>query len=264
MSSPTSPAMMYTYLGDEPLKLGRGFDSLKGEFRGDLLASSTAADTSGGQKYTLHAHLVENYAELRKTLSLSLEAAYGAASGSMNYTDQIEINSTSICLIAQYSIFEQATTVESNRAATDILKQLRNLTVSQVFQQIGDQFVDAITYGGNLLIALTFQATDESDKSRLRAQLGGSVGIFSAKADFQQALETTAKHRETTIQVSGAGGTAFVAMTLPKALEALEKFPSQEKDDPYPCRYHVSPLTAILAGSDLPSDEVPRVGRQFA
>jgi len=245
------------------LKLGRGFDSLKGELRGDVLASTDAAEMSVGQKYSFYAHLVENYTELRRALSLSLEAAYGAASGSMNYTDQIEINTTSICLIAQYSIFNQATTVESNRASPEILKELQNLTVSQVFQQIGDQFVDAITYGGNLLIALTFQATDQSDKSRLKAQLGGSVGVFSAKAEFQAAIESAAKHRETRIQISGSGGTAFVAMDLKAALAALEAFPEKVKHDPYPCRYHVSPITAVLAGSSLPSGEVPRVGRQY-
>ena len=230
---------------------------------GDLLADAASTQAGRGAKYSYTIHLIEDATKLKKTLQLSLGASFGTASGGAQFANEMEVNASSICLIAQMTVEFAAKTVVSNRASQDILRQLKNMTISQIYQEIGDQFVDSLTLGGSIYVVPRIQAVDESDKERLAVQLKGSHGAFAAQADFQSSIEKATNHRDTEITITGEGGVIKAVANLKDAMEAIQGLAALTIKQAYPISFHVSPSTIMLAGTDLSADEVPRLGRSF-
>ncbi len=260
---PLSPPQTLSYF--DPAALGRGFDSLNGVVKTYVLPrqdQETPKDLdSAGKSFSYYIHLVEDSSKLKKVLELSLNASYGGTSGSVSYLSDIETNTSSLCLIAQMTVELAPTIVKETRADLSVIKDLRTKTVRDVYQIIGDQYIDSITYGGNLFILLTMQAVDESDKERLSIQIKGSYGPFAAEASFKSTLERISKHQEINMRVVGAGINPTVVETYEEAMKLMNALGQLQK--PYPIRFHVNPITDILVGSGLSSSEVPRLGKSF-
>jgi hypothetical protein len=263
----TSPAVAYAYTASNPLQLGLGFDSLKGELKGQVLKNNASVAPLTGQAETYRFKLIEHYYEMRRELSLSLSASYGGGGAGVNanlsYESVSTLSSTSICLVAQVNIRQPALTVADSSVSDNVSNLLRNRRNGEIFQIIGDQYIDAISLGGDLYIFLTFEATDSSDYQKLKADLGGSYGAFQGKAGFQQTLSEKTKNRRSEIVLFKSGGVGATPTDLESALKVIDKYAEEVQAKPFPCAIHVSPLTNAIANTGLPASEVPRLGERF-
>lgn len=212
--------------------LGRGYNTLRDDFRGDCVARAAAkttfSGTTGGPSTTYRISYLEDASELRRQLGLSASASIGMgisnADASAKYYSSMVTTSQTSYLLVEVTVVNQSETLEEF-VFTDYAK---NMLIAKDYAGFltlcGDRFVAARTTGGSLRGIFEFATTTAQQKQEIGASLRGSSGLFKGSAEFNSVMESISKKVKYEAFLVKQGGTGSV---LPTTVEELKTLASQ-------------------------------------
>jgi hypothetical protein len=212
--------------------LGRGVNSLSGEFQGQVLDVS---DTVPVGRYAAPYNLsyVRESSQLQSILEISMRAkggfGIGSASARLNYFKETNFTSLSCALVAEVNVNHGGQMILSSSVGEKQLTTLKNAGKMIFFEKFGDRHIDQILYGGRLAIAFIYTATTASEFEDMEASLSGSYGGFSAFADFVSRIQSARSFKAYKIiaDVIGISDHIEVQGDQDKVLEFIAHFPEK-------------------------------------
>jgi hypothetical protein len=214
----------------DAMSLGRGFDRLTGEARGDCLNISEPSSVSG-EKVSFYLWQISREEDLFRSLGISASAKYGLISGGVSSLNEQRINSFS-----SYMLVSQKVKVRSESVVPGTLKTPDNKTLSanvaKFRKKCGDSFVISRELGGEFTALVELKTRSQQDKAELSAQISGSQGIFSASVEGKQKIEQLTKDRSFRVTIIRNGGEGGLTIDSTQLLQAILDFPDQIKNKP--------------------------------
>ena len=194
--SPIIPPNVVYYDNEMPLSYGRGYNRLTGRTIGTALDTSGGTDSPVGDGLiTVFAiNLVEDYSELRESLSISTAASFNAgaagAHGRAELVSTRAVNSYSVFLLIRVVVRSQLQALKVYKFADKEIIDLFKHDQLEFYRRFGTEFISGIATGGEFYALFEFSTGSEFERRAITAKLGGSYGVWSGSAEFAQSLET--------------------------------------------------------------------------
>lgn len=190
--------------------MGRGYNTLTGELRGDALDAPVGQLLGGGGQSTKYRLLeVDDLTQLRQELnvsaSASLDALSGSASAKAEYVYKSKFTRYSYFLAVHVTVVNAQMVIKAEKL-TEAAKTTLATNPKGFLASYGDHFISAITTGGEFIGIVQIETKSEEERTEVKARLQGALGTFSAQGDFSKAIETVAKENKTTISIFRKGG----------------------------------------------------------
>jgi hypothetical protein len=229
--------------GDAKITLGKGYNSLSGEVKGQCVDTGGLVDaggkepdsgnTSTSQTVKIEIKDITSLTSLREQLNISTAASFKAFGGNggsakMSFAKEVNFNSESRYLLISSKVIN-ATLVEKSPTFTkDVQEGIASgkLVGDAFLKYCGNEYVYSTTTGGEFIAVLEFSASSLQESQRLDASLKASYGAFSGSANISKAIERLAKNSLRQINIYRAGGKGEVVG--PDDFEKFAKeFPSK-------------------------------------
>lgn len=212
--------------------LARGYDTISGEVRGDCVQRTDVKSTndSTAQRTSFSLSKIETYNSLAKQVgasaSASISGAIGNVSAKAQFLDSVNVNDYSIYVLARVSVLNSTATME-RMSLTDSARDVVEKQGADDFRKLcGDMFVSGYTTGGELFSVLEILTHSSEEKNQISASLGGSYGVFSGAATFQQALEKVSKTNTVNVFMYRVGAGGVVKITPEELVTYATNFPA--------------------------------------
>ncbi|PGY11064.1 PASTA domain-containing protein [Bacillus sp. AFS031507] len=232
------------------MELGRGFNTLTGEARGNVVTGDINPSENQGQKVISTATIVNSQEKMLDTLNVSIEASmhYGAFSGeaSFGFSQQSTVTSQSTYVVAQCRVENPYTTFADPKLKDEAAKIMTNDGPEVFNNSYGNSFIRGTCTGGELyvLFQLTSSSTEEQEKTAVSLQIavegllaGGELN--AAVTSVHESMKTLSSQQITFYQRAGSGITAAPVTDVPEILDRLKKFPQFVKEAPYPFQVEI-------------------------
>ncbi|WP_157592368.1 hypothetical protein [Solirubrobacter soli] len=199
----------------ENYDFGVGVDLASGSPMGKVVEGEISGVTdAGGAQTVFHIDRLHTTSDLETALGIDVEASGGCglfgASARMNYAKKTKVQSSSLFMgITAYVVLENLSIDDPAMVAK--AKEIAGR--DDVFHtRYGNMFVRGVSRGGLFVGVMQIDTTSSEESESLSAQLGGSYGLFSAKAkmNFEEVQKNF--HAETHITVYHEGGPIDLTM----------------------------------------------------
>jgi hypothetical protein len=185
--------------------LGRGVNTLTGEFIGKALKVTNKEQATTGQEATFDVQIVETHDSLMQSLGLSIETSgrYGlfSAEGKFGLSEKSNFNAQSTFVVASCRVqnaFEMLDTFEILPEATRLLEQPDKWKTTY-----GTSFVRGLQTGGEFYIVFQTTSTSQETQNSLSVSFQAACQGLLASADFKMAYDeskqSTSQKTETSI-----------------------------------------------------------------
>lgn len=176
---------------------GRGYSTLQGVLKGyavetseDTLSEHQLAEVTASLRViTSESELME---ELRLHVSASFSSIGGGGGGSIDFFRRHTFNSYSLWLLAKVKVLAGGRQMSRYRLTTESRK-LAIQGKRHFYERYGDEFVDAVVYGGELNILISFNTSSQQELETLQVSVHGQGGGFSAVGDLTQSMSSALK-----------------------------------------------------------------------
>lgn len=243
--------------------VGVGVDFLTGSPMGKVVTGEVSGVTNAlGAVTSFNILRLNSTEDLEQALGISVEASGGcgcfSASGRMEYAKKSKIQTNSLFMaITAYVTLENLSIDDPamTPAAVDIAGRADAFNT-----RYGDMFVRGIGRGGLFLAILQIDTRSSEESESISAQVGGSYGLFSAKA--KTTFENVQKqyHSELKITVYHEGGPIDLSMDKDRIDDAnelyimLQKWLQAFQNDP---SANAVPYSATLAPIAIANGPIP-------
>jgi hypothetical protein len=242
------------------MNFGMGFDSLRGNVRGNAVVSASgsapkAPDT--GQSVSFSLQRVETNDDYDAALSMSVDAAavFGlfGGSGSFNLSQQRKFHSYSKYLVVSIRVINPLLQIPDPKLSASAFDLLDANRPDRFQQQFGDSFVLGISGGGLYYAVLEFTSTSQADLDNVSARLDAAeFGVFAAEAKFSSEIQKFSGQTRLQInsfQIGGAGEGAGQQVSIDQIIAKAQNFPAEALRNPR----NVSVVIQDYFALDLPS-----------
>lgn len=221
------------------LPLGQGQDSFAMRRRGFALtvADDTVRRDTSGQRIRYQVEKVDSMSELKATLDIGASASFsgllGSGSAKARFVGSQEVSAFHVHLVVRC-------TVDSGRTGLGrfaLGQEARDLLAGEpvdlpgFHRRYGDEFVSAVTTGGELVVLYEFRTTSATHRRQVSAALEGAIGGVKGQGDlaetFQRIQSTTRVHLE--LFVDGGHGT-LPRLDAQEILEFSRTFPERLRE----------------------------------
>jgi hypothetical protein len=239
--------------------LGRGVNTLTGEFIGKALNVISKEQATTGQEATYDVQIAETHDSLIESLGLSMEASgrYGlfSAEGKFGLSEKARFNAQSTFVVASCRVqnaFEQIDRAEVLPEAKTLLEQPDRFKTA-----FGTSFVRGLQTGGEFYIVLQVTSTSAETQRSLSVAFHTDCQGLIASGNFDMAYKQAKESSSQTTQVSvlmyqRAGQDEQISYVSDPAgiIRRLKEFPAIARANPagYECEvadYNTLPLPAI-------------------
>lgn len=207
--------------------IGIGVDLMTGSPMGKVVEGEVSGVTAAGGAVTSFDILRLNTTEdLERALGLSVEASGGcgcfSASGRMDYVKKSKVQTSSLFMaITAYITLENLSIDDPSMTpqAVDVSGRADAFDT-----RYGNMFVRGIGRGGLFVAVLQINTQSSEESESISAQLGGSYGLFSAKA--KSTFEEIQKKYQSELKISvyHEGGPIDLSMDKDKIDDANELY----------------------------------------
>ncbi len=184
--------------------LGRGFNTLSGEFVGKALKVISTEKAVSGQEATYDVQIAETQESFMKSLDLSVEASgrYGMFSGEGKFglSEKASYNSSSTFVVASCRVqnaFEMVDQVEILPEAKTLLEASEKFKTA-----FGSSFVRGIQTGGEFYVVMQITSTNQSQQSEISLELHASFQGLVASASLDAKLKSANESKSSKTVIS--------------------------------------------------------------
>jgi hypothetical protein len=184
--------------------LGRGVNTLTGEFVGKALKVISKEQAVTGQEASYDVQITETHDSLMKSLGLSVEASgrYGlfSAEGKFGMSEKSNFNATSTFVVASCRVqnaFEMADQVEILPEARALLEQPDKFKTA-----FGTSFIRGLQTGGEFYVVMQLTSTNQETQSRLSVAFQAECQGLVAAGGFKMAFDEAQSSASTKTQIS--------------------------------------------------------------
>jgi|GEM_PF-6451475 len=186
------------------IPLGRGYNTLAGEFRGDCISGVSKQESSQGFSADYSLTQVRSSEEFRHTLQLSASASMGVGIWkgdlSSSFFQSLDRNRFYDYLVVK--VIVSGPTLSINKEA--ISNEARPLLSDpgRFYTRCGNQYIKSVTFGGEFSAVITIETSNESQRQELRAAMSvAAAGYGSAKASFAESLSKVTKNYKRSVKI---------------------------------------------------------------
>jgi hypothetical protein len=239
---------------------GVGVDLATGSPMGKVVNGEiTAVDGSAGATTSFEISRIQSTEDLERTLGISVEASGGcgcfSASGRFDFAKRSKIQTSSLFMAINAKV-ELA-----NRSIDDptLAPLAAAISSTDAFAtRFGNMFVRGIGRGGLFIAVMQINTSNSDESESISAELGGSYGLFSAKAKTKFEDVQKKYHSDIHIAVYHEGGPIDISMDdLTDANQLyvmLQKWLKSFQDDP---NANAKPYTVTLAPIAIANGPIP-------
>lgn len=215
-------------------RLGMGYDTRSGELTDECVVVGNVSRTpaqSPGDGWTFRRIESEHQRKQISSTSYGVEAkmaSFGASAGS-TFISTLQVSDRALTMLVQnkLSVFEESAPVKDEN-----IKKTAE-TLSQFRRRCGTHYISAISYGGELIMALERSEHESLSASQLeqRARVAMTLGAAAEASRMQSVQEM---RNDKLLRISGvkAGGSGARAFSVDDFVEETRSFGSQVKDSP--------------------------------
>jgi hypothetical protein len=230
--APSSPILYKSDVEQMPIPLGRGYNSLTGELRGDCTVGSLAGAPVQSFKTDYEILLIKSSDEFRKTANLNGSAAFGfgiwkADLASQYYRSASQTKNTDYLFVR---VVVEGPKYELNKPrfenTSDAGKLVQRGAWNDFRRLCGNYFIESIRVGGEFSAIYSFESESEEERATLQAQLkvvargyGGGDVAFSEKISKHSRLKVKI--------VRNATGEAVPEDNIPALIAYAKAFPTK-------------------------------------
>lgn len=246
------------------MELGRGYDILTGNPRGDCVDRTTTQDNSklGPNEVTFRSTRIESSESLGKffNVSASASAGWGTFSGGAS------ASATSALTVSRYNL-TYAVDAEVNRKGDSIrdasLKsRLTNLIKSGEAEKLarfhdvcGDGYIGELQFGGRFQAVIQIETTSQSDTEQTAASVNASFGAGAGAASFAQSIKRTAETHAVRIWSFQKGGSGSIPLSPQELQNRVAALPDLVKASPSPIGAAIFSYVTVLDDVSLPVED---------
>lgn len=225
------------------IELGRGFNTLTGEVRGQAVNGDIKTSENNGQQVVATATIVDSQEKMLETLNVSVEASmhYGMFSGeaSFGYSQQSSVTSHSTYVVAQCRVENAYKSYTDPKLTDDAAKVMTDGGPAAFNDSYGNSFVRGMRSGGELYVIfqLTSSITEEQEKVAASLQIAVQGFIAGGELDVavehvNQSMKTLSSTQITFYQRAGTDESAAPVTDVKQILERLRAFPKIANNAP--------------------------------
>jgi hypothetical protein len=224
--------------------LGRGFNTLSGEFVGKALGIKAIEKATPGQEVTFNVEICQTQESFMKSLDLSVEVSgrYGLFSGEGKFglSEKASYNAASTFVVASCRVrnaFEMVEQVELLPDAQRLLEEPEKFKTA-----FGSSFVRGIQTGGEFYVVMQITSTDQSQQSEISAELHASYQGLVASAGLEAKLKVAQESKSSKTSIStlmyqraGQDEQMSLVNNPAEVIQRLKDFPKIART--FPCGY---------------------------
>lgn len=213
-------------MSSDAVTIGRGYDVLRSQLRGDcteLVGNPTAV---AGQRVELSLTEISSEQDLASALNVSASAKYGPVSGAGTLIREQRINTYSAWILISLRVKVRSESLTPTRLRETDLRLLRTNYV-RFREKCGDSFILTRAIGGEFSALVEIKTRSQQDKTELSAKIQGGQGLFSGTTEGKNKLEQLLKDRSYRVNVVRGGGDGALSINAEELLKAILQFPSQ-------------------------------------
>jgi hypothetical protein len=222
---------------DQPVQLGRGYDTLAGLLRGDAVLSDNQTETvGGGQKTTYSMQSVTSLTDLKARLEVSASGSFGrlwgTADARVEFVGSLNVNRYYTYLLVHCTV-ENATTLLGSYDVNDDVKAFvgtANPNMNDFYDKWGDTFVASYVSGGEFIGLVEFQTETDEAQASLAAQINVIGGSWSAGSDFKAQMDKLSQTTQTSVSIY-MNGSAQSVPSLDQMVDFALAFPDKVNPD---------------------------------
>jgi len=220
-----------------PAHFGRGYDSLRAQFRTDAVVpsvGSTIKSVTHSKAQTIHCSLqrIENHSQLRGALKIPAGAScshlLGNTSAKNKYAQQIGVNEYSLYIVAHIHVVHSTATLTTPVLTGEAkIRLARNPRPTECLNCFGDGFVSSIATGGEMFGVLEIAAKNAAEQESFATELSGIMGDWPSAGEMTNSLVRLSKRTLARLTVYRHGGSGPVPTNLEELIAAVENLPQQ-------------------------------------
>lgn len=231
-------------------RLGRGFNTLSGEFKGECVVGKPTSNQSRGFQIDYSMTQLRSSEEFRRSLQMSASASMGIGSwsgdASSSFFRSLDRNRYYDYLLVNVSVVGPSFSLTGDKLSGDA-HGLRNKP-KDFYTKCGNQYVKSVTLGGDFTAIITIETDNEIERSELRAALSvAAVGYGSGKASFAENLSRVTKNYKRTVKILRKGTNEAVPdLSIDALIQYSLDFPTKiNRDTAYPISFDKASFTDI-------------------
>lgn len=235
--------------------IGQGIDGVSGELKGACVDHPPPAAVAGGQTVSLSIERIDSSNELRKQLSLEVEASFtGVGGGKLDFKQKSEFSRFFKYVIASVEVDNSQTilTLNQTRLSDSARALLEAGDLDRFTERCGTAFLFSVNTGGEFLALYRFVTRSNSEEEALETELSGGMGGFEASAAFKSKLESLAKTASFDINIFRDGDVGATEPQSPEEIIAYAVNFSKVIADPTKAR-NLSLVSIPYTVLDLPA-----------
>jgi hypothetical protein len=224
--------------------LGRGVNTLTGEFVGKALNVISKEQAVSGQEASYDVQITETHDSLMKSLGLSVEASgrYGlfSAEGKFGMSEKSNFNATSTFVVASCRVqnaFEMVDRVELLPEAGALMEQPDKFKTA-----FGTSFIRGLQTGGEFYIVMQVTSTNQEMQNSLsvafQAECQGLLASGGFKASYDESQRSTSSKTQISVlmyQRAGQDEQLSYVSDANAVIQRLKDFPAIARANP--CGY---------------------------
>lgn len=217
-------------ISSDAVAIGRGYDTLRGQLRGDCTDMQQAPIPVAGEVVEFPLAEITSEQDLSSALNVSVSAKYGPISGAGSYIREQRINSFSSWMLVSLRVkvrSESSTPKQLNAADFATLRT----DYARFREKCGDTFVLSRALGGEFSAIVELKTRNQQDKTEVSAKIAGG-GPLSGNVDAKNRVEQILKDRSSKVTVIRGGGEGALTIDSKELLNAILAFPAQVKGRP--------------------------------
>lgn len=232
------PVTVREFVPDQLMEFGCGYDALAGEVRSSAVTGTIPATFDGGTETTFSLFKVERIEDFLETLSVSasanVQASFGKGGAKARFTKQVKIHDYSL-YIALVVTVKKGTKILKNPALRKDAHQILVQDKDRFRKLYGDEYLAAITSGGEFGAVLEIRTSSRDHQERLSTQISasGAMGTTngSASASFERFVKELVQNNQLIVTSYQRGGSDPNPVVDPaKLIDKAIGFPSTVDD----------------------------------
>ncbi len=177
--------------------------------------------------------VIENTEQMRETLAVSAGASYRGASlevgGNASYYRESTLDSYSMMICARVDVL-----LERNVVKTPMLKpghlKLLETNPQRCFDNVGDQIVNEVVYGGSFLLLLQYEAETSKQYESIQANVRAAFAAWGGSGSYERTFSELKTKHMTKVSTIEDGVVSEVRWDIPGLLQKISSFPNRVRE----------------------------------
>jgi hypothetical protein len=228
-----------SYEGELGMKPGVGFEGIFEDVRGTCVEWDGVDTAGAAQTATYDFNLVENHADLARTLNVSsassIKAAIPESPASVSAKTKFSLgysytlNRYSVYIVAQVQVRNETTQLKSPRFKPEIKEMLASGqpdAVDRYRLQCGDSYMSAYTTGGEFFGVLEIKTESEDQQLEVKRDIEAAVaaegiGEATSESSFAATLKNITKNKTLHVWTYQRGGSGAEQVGMVDSVDAM-------------------------------------------